>query len=115
MSFAATVLLLGVLAADNPVVPRECAQLDARGCTLQNWMRLTVRRHLENEDYGMLAVALRRLANGAPPEQRQWQTFARLAAIAAERKDPEGVRAQCKGCHDVYRKPLGKRTGPNAY
>lgn len=113
MSLGATVAFLFALAGDPSRVV-TCTDNPA-SCTMQDWMKGTVRPHLENEDYGKLALALRRLSNGAPAEHWKWREIARLAAVAAEHKDPEGVKAQCKACHDLYRKPQGKPVGPNAY
>ena len=104
MSLTAAFALMLVLGSERPaqVVPSRCAELSAKGCTLKNWMQLSAQAHLDNRDFGRLAVAMRRLSDGAPPTEKAWRTFARLAAIEAENKNAAGVRAQCKGCHDHY-------------
>ncbi len=106
MSLTATLALMFMLGSDRPasseVVPARCAELNAQGCTLKNWMQLSAQAHLDAGDFGKLAVAMRRLSNGAPPSEIPWRAIARQAAIEAESKNIEGVRTQCKACHDRY-------------
>lgn len=102
MSLTASLVLLCALGARPEPQIIECG--NDKSCTMKDWMRLTVRPHLDNEDYARLAVALRRLSNGAPAEQTEWRKIARLAAIEAERKNADGVRQQCRACHGLYRR-----------
>jgi hypothetical protein len=97
-----TVLVVLAPAAAAPAAP-SCGLAGMPDCPLQNWMDHHLNGPLSRDDFPGLASAFRDLAAAAPPAFGGWKPWAQGGAAAAAKRDGEGVRRACTGCHDGYR------------
>lgn len=88
-------------ASATPMTP--CGKRGLPDCPLQSWMKAMLQSNLKAGDLERLSGALDQLALAEPPGFGGWATAARAAATAARKADVEGVRVQCRGCHDQLR------------
>lgn len=80
-----------------------CGKSGLPDCPLQSWMKATLQPTLKAGDLARLSDALDQLALAEPSGFSGWASAARAGATAARKGDVEGVRAQCRACHDQLR------------
>ncbi len=79
-------------------------------CPLQKWMRQNMASAMSSGDMAALATAFEKSEKFAPdpkwngPDPKQhWDAMSKAGIAAAKANDAAGVKAACKGCHDVYK------------
>ena len=85
----------------------ESAGCGVRGgpdCPLQAWMKGNASVAVTQRSFSALTRVFRRIGELAPPGYAGWERFAADGLEAAQRRDMEGSKAACKGCHDEHRK-----------
>lgn len=91
-----------VASAPAPAVS-NCGKTGLPDCPLQAWMKSSLQANLKAGDLTRLAAGLDELAKVEPSGFDGWAVSARAAAAAARSGNVEGVRAQCRNCHDQLR------------
>lgn len=81
-----------------------CGVRGAPDCPLQAWMKGNASGALTQGSFPSLTRVFRRIGEVAPPGYAGWERHAAEGLEAAHRRDLEGCKAACKGCHDEHRK-----------
>ena len=89
--------------AAEPVASGHCGRPPLPPCPLQQWMDANLRQPLNQRRLDRLVVPLQALAEAQPAGYDGWTEAALRGATAAARRDEEGVRAACGGCHRTHR------------
>ena len=82
----------------------SCGIKGAPDCPLQGWMKGNATMAVTQRSFPGLTRVFRRIGELAPPGYEGWDRFAAEGLDAAQRRDVDGCKAACKGCHDEHRK-----------
>lgn len=81
----------------------SCGRPPLQACPLQQWMSANLGQPFNRGRLERLIRPFEDLARAGPPGYPRWVEFATAGAAAATRKDLDGVRMACEGCHQTYR------------
>jgi hypothetical protein len=104
-SVALAAAAAGVASAAEPTTP------------FGKWMKPNMGAPLAGQDFDTLQKSLTLVA-AKPPKADGYDKWAKISsdgAAAAAKQDLAGVKASCKGCHDLYRDKYKKELPPHVF
>jgi hypothetical protein len=94
----------GVALAGEPATP------------LGRWMKPNIGTALAGQDFATLQKNLDFVSTKVPSaDYAKWAEFSKAGSAAAAKQDIKGVKASCKGCHDLYKEQYKKEFANKAF